>query len=333
MTRSLFFSSVVLFFSAVSPAQPGKHQGQAKQLAIGILGLDTSHVVAFTKVFNDPKASGDLATMRVVAGYPGGTDIPASKNRVQGFTRQLAGMGVEIVDSVPALLSRVDAVLLESVDGRPHLAQARQVFEAGKPVFIDKPLAGTLEDVLAIDALARQHRVPWFSSSALRFGPSVPKGIGEITGCDAWGPCALEPTHPDLFWYGIHGVESLFTVLGPGCVSVTRSKTTGSDLVTGVWRDGRIGTFRGLRIGKAGYGATVFGMHGVAKRGEYRSYEPLVVEIARFFRTGKAPVDPSITIEIYAFMVAAQESSQTGSKSVTLASVLANARRTNNRRR
>lgn len=333
MTRSLFLSSVLLMLPAVISAQPPKDQGQARQLAIGILGLDTSHVVAFTKAFNDPKAIGDLASMRVVAGYPGGTDIPASKNRVKGFTEQVAAMGVEIVDSVPALLSRVDVVLLESVDGRSHLAQARQVIKAGKPVFIDKPLAATLEDVLAIDALARQHRVPWFSSSSLRYGPVVPKGLGAITGCDAWGPCALEPTHSDLFWYGIHGVESLFTVLGPGCLSVTRTKTAGTDLVTGVWRDGRIGTFRGLRVGKAVHGATVFGMRGVAKRGKYRGYEPLVVEIARFFRTARPPVDPSVTIEIYAFMAAAQVSSQEGSKSVTLESVLAAARRANHRRR
>lgn len=331
MTQPL--STIVLFLLTALPAQPITVPDKVKQLSIGILGLDTSHVIAFTKTFNDPKAAGDLATMRVVAGYPGGTDIPSSKNRVKGFTKQLAGMGVEIVDSIPALLARVDVVLLESVDGRPHLEQARQVFKAGKRVFIDKPLAATLQDVLAIDALARQYGVPWFSSSALRFGPKVPKSIGDITGCDAWSPCSLEPTHTDLFWYGIHGVEALFTVLGPGCVSVTRTKTVGTDLVTGVWRDGRIGTFRGLRTGKGGYGATVFGSRGVARRGDHRGYKSLVVEIASFFRTGKPPVDPKITIEIYAFMAAAQASSGTQSKSVTLQSVVTAARRANRSRK
>jgi len=312
---------------------PGPTAPAPEPLAIGILGLDTSHVVAFSKAFNDPEAVGDLASMRVVAGYPGGTEIPASKNRVEGFTKQLSDMGIEIVESIPELLSKVDAVLLESVDGRPHLDQARQVFEAGKPVFIDKPLAGSLEDVLAIDALARKHGVPWFSSSSLRFGPRVPENIGEVTGCDAWSPCALEPTHPDLFWYGIHGVESLFTVLGPGCLSVTRTKTAGADVVTGVWRDGRIGTFRGVRAGRVGYGATVFGQRGVANRGGYQGYKPLVMEIARFFRTGTPPVPPDVTIEIYAFMAAAHRSSANSSKSVTLNSVLATARQGLDRRR
>ena len=168
MIRTLFTASIIplLFACASPPIPPGPVPPgpQAAPLAIGILGLDTSHAVAFSKVFNDPAAPGELAGMRVVAGYPGGTEIPASKNRVDRFTRQLAEMGIEIVESIPELLSKVDVVLLESVDGRTHLDQARQVFEAGKPVFIDKPVAGSLEDVLAIEALARKYGVPWFSS-------------------------------------------------------------------------------------------------------------------------------------------------------------------------
>src|SRR5690606_2549499 len=91
-------------------------------LKVGIIGLDTSHVVAFTKGMNDPKATGDLAKMNVVAAYPGGSpDIPSSRDRVEGFTDRLREMGVEIVDSIPQLLEKVDAVMLESLDGRPHL--------------------------------------------------------------------------------------------------------------------------------------------------------------------------------------------------------------------
>ena len=192
-------------------------RGGPPELKIGIIGLDTSHVTAFTRVFNDPKAEGNLAEMRVVAAFPAGSDIPASKNRVAGFTEQIRGMGIEIVDSIAALLAKVDVVLLESVDGRTHLEQVEPVFAAGKRVFIDKPLAGSLHDVLAIDAMARKHGAVWFSSSSLRHGADVPADVGKVVGCDAWGPCTLEPTHSDLFWYGIHGVETLFTIMGPGC--------------------------------------------------------------------------------------------------------------------
>ena len=311
---------VSLLTLACQPPEPA-----AAPLRVGIIGLDTSHVVAFTELMNDPKAEGALADVRVVAAFPGGTDIPASRDRVAGFTERVRDLGVEIVPSIEALLPKVDAVLLESVDGRPHLDQARPVIEAGKPLFIDKPLAGSLVDALAIAALAAEHDVPWFSSSSLRFGAETPD-VGAVLGCDAWSPCALEPTQPDLFWYGIHGVEALYTVMGPGCARVTRVTTAGTDLVVGEWTDGRVGTFRGLRDGKRGYGATVFGAEGIAPRGRYTGYRPLCVEIARFFRTGEPPVDNATTIEIYAFMEAAHESTRAGGAPVAVADVLARAR-------
>src|SRR2546430_15084483 len=99
-------------------------------LRAGMIGLDTSHVPAFAKIFNNPKATGDVAGIRIVAGYPGGTDIPASRDRVGKFTEQLRGMGIEIVDTIPKLLEKVDVVFLESVDGRIHLQEAIPVLKA-----------------------------------------------------------------------------------------------------------------------------------------------------------------------------------------------------------
>jgi predicted dehydrogenase len=303
-----------------------------KLIRVGIIGLDTSHAPAFTKILNDPKATGDLAGIRVVAAFPGGSpDIESSRSRVDEYTKQLQAMGVEIVDSIPTLLSKVDVVLIESVDGRPHLAQVRPVFAAGKPVFIDKPLAGSLVDSLVIAELGARHKVPWFSASALRFGPSVaqlksdPK-IGEITGCDAWSPCALEPSHPDLYWYGIHGCEMLYAFMGTGCQSVTRTHAEGTDFVTGVWKDGRIGTFRGTRLGTHDYGAIVFGVKGNGDVMKFEGYEPLLHQIAIFFRTGKPPVTTEETIEVMTFMEAADESKRQGGVPVKLETVLAKAR-------
>jgi hypothetical protein len=305
----------------------------SRPLRVGIIGLDTSHVVAFTKLLNDPNASGDLAGVRVVAAYPGGSpDIPDSANRLENFTRQVQAMGVEIVPSIDVLLTKVDAVLLESVDGRPHLEQARPVIKAGKPIFIDKPVAGSLADAVEIFRLAAEHNTPCFSSSSLRFYPGIQAmrdnpQVGKVLGCAAHGPCSLEPHHPDLFWYGIHGVETLFTIMGPGCVSVSRVQTRDTELAVGVWKDGRVGTFRGLRgEGAKGYGATVFGNKSVAPADtKGGGYQPLVVEICKFFRTGKPPVSAAETIEIFAFMEAADESKRQGGAPVTVESVLAKA--------
>jgi hypothetical protein len=312
-------------------------RAEEKVIRIGIIGLDTSHVPAFTKIFNDPKATGDLAGFKVVVGFPGGSqDIPSSRDRVQKYTDDLKGMGVEIVDSIPLLLTKCDVVLLESVDGRPHLEQARPVIEAKKLLFIDKPMAGSLADAIAIADLAKQHDTAWFSSSSLRFGPGLvalknnPK-VGQILGCDAWSPSPLEEHHPDLYWYGIHGVEILYTMMGPGCERVTRVQTgggenKGGELVTGVWKDGRIGTFRGLREGKHDYGAVVFGTKGIATQLGFEGYKPLDEQVAKFFKTGKPPVAAEETIELMAFMEAADESKRQGGKPVTIAEVMAKAK-------
>jgi enterochelin esterase-like enzyme/predicted dehydrogenase len=302
-------------------------------LKAGIIGLDTSHVVAFTKLLNGPNAKGDLAGVRVVAAFPGGSpDLKESRDRVEGFTKELREKyDVAIVDSIDELLKKVDVVLLESVDGRPHLKQVEPVFKAKKPVFIDKPVAGSLADALRIYDLAKQSGTPCFSASSLRFSAGIQKmrndpKVGDVIGCDAFGPCPLESHHPDLFWYGIHGVETLFTIMGPGCESVSRTNTRGNDLVTGTWKDGRVGTFRGIRQGKSDYGAMVFGTKGIAPSGGYGGYEPLVVEICKFFKTGKPPVSAEETIEIFAFMEAADESKRQNGAPVTLESVLTKAR-------
>jgi predicted dehydrogenase len=249
-------------------------------LRAGMIGLDTSHVPAFAKLFNDPEASGDLAGVQIVAGYPGGTDMPASKNRVEGFTQQLRDMDIEIVDSIPELLKKVDVVLLESVDGRIHLQEAIPVIEAGKPLFIDKPVAGTLADAVAIYALAEQHEVPCFSSSSYRFLPGIQallnnEDVGDIAGAASWGPCSYQSGTPDMVFYGIHGIEALFTIMGTGCESVVRIKTNDTDLVSGTWAGGRVGTYRGIRRNDATSGAIAFGSKGIVMAEKGGGYQHL----------------------------------------------------------
>jgi predicted dehydrogenase len=301
-------------------------------LRVGMIGLDTSHVPVFTKLFNNPENSGDLAGLRVVAGYPGGTDLPASRDRVANFTEQLRGMGVEIVDSIPELLKKVDVVLLESVDGRIHLEEARQVLAAGKPMYIDKPLAGSLADAVAIVELSKRHGTPFFSCSSTRFSESVRElqadsAVGEILGMTTWGPCSYQEGIPELFFYGIHGVEVLFTLMGQGCVSVTRSKGAQNDVTVGVWQGERIGSYRGLIGGKRNSGLVVFGSKGVRQMERSGGYEPLCLEIAKFFKTRVPPVRAEETLEIHAFMEAADESLRRGGVPVRLDEVLDQARR------
>lgn len=298
---------------------------------VGIIGLDTSHSPAFAKVLNDPDAAEDVAGFRVVAAYPyGSRDIESSVSRIPQYTAELQEMGVEIVDSIDELLNKVDVVLLETNDGRPHYEQLLPVLKAGKRVFVDKPIAGSLTDAIRIFDAAEEYGIPIFSSSSLRYmanAQAVRNGaLGKVTGAEAYSPAILEPTHPDLFWYGVHGVETLFTVMGTGCDSVQRIMNDGTDIVICTWSDGRIGTFRGIREGKAGYGGRAYGEEGIMDLGPYEGYRPLVVEIVKYFRTGVPPIEPAETLEIFAFMEAADESKRQNGAVVQLKEVMEKAR-------
>ena len=301
---------------------------RAEDLRLGMIGLDTSHVIAFTKLLNDPKAKGHVEGGKVVAAFKGGSkDVESSWSRLEGYTKQLQDeFGVKIVPTIEELCQQVDAVLIESVDGRPHLEQARPVINAGKPLFIDKPVAGSLRDAIEIYRLARQKNVPVFSSSSYRFYDSLidlkKADVGEIRNVISYGPAHQEPHHPDLFWYGVHPTEALFTVLGSGCQSVMRATSEDSDVITGTWSGGRLGTLIALRKGPTPHKVIVFGSKATAEQKGSGDYAPLVREIIKFFQTKVAPVSQEETLELFAFMEAADESKRHGGKAVGILEIM-----------
>ncbi|MGV3722672.1 MAG: Gfo/Idh/MocA family protein, partial [Actinomycetota bacterium] len=248
---------------------------------------------------------------------------------------------------IPKVLKQVDAVLIMSLDGRTHLPLAKPVIEARKPLYIGRPLAALLEDAVRIYRLAEQKKVPIFSCSQHRYSPGFydmrnhPE-VGKVLGCEVHGGCPMDPSHADLYWHGIHGAETLYTIMGSGCESVTRVSTPVTEFITGTWRDGRVGTFRGIHQGAVTYQAMVYGtegiipsgkyggyapIKGVYPEGKYGGYEPLARQIASFLKSGKPPVAPEETLELFAFMEAAHESKRRGGAPVTVESVLAQARK------
>ncbi|MBI5085076.1 MAG: Gfo/Idh/MocA family oxidoreductase [Acidobacteria bacterium] len=295
----------------------------AADLRIGIVGTDTSHVPAFTSMLNDPNHKDHLAGARVVAAYKGGSvDLKESSGRVEKYAAEIQSKyGVEIVPDIATLLTKVDAVLLESVDGRIHLAQFREIVKGRKPVFIDKPLASTLEDARTIAQLARQNGVSWFSSSSLRFADAMGGlKIDGLNGVMAWGPGPLQEYHQlDLTWYGIHTVEILYALMGTGCDEVTRTFSGDAEVVTGKWKDGRVGTIR-LHRPYSSFGAAVFAPKAfkATEKEMNAGYANLVREIVKFFQTGKTPVGETETLEMFSFMDAAQRSRAAGGAPVKL---------------
>jgi GFO/IDH/MocA oxidoreductase family protein len=304
---------------------------QTQEIKVGMIGLDTSHVTAFTKLLNDKSDPNHVPGARVVAAFKGGSpDVESSRTRIDRFTAELKDKwGVEIVGSIDELCKKVDAVLLMSVDGRPHLNQVRPVFAAKKRVFIDKPFTAGYADAREIVSLSRESGTPFFSSSSLRFASDLQamkrdEKLGAMLGAFTYGPAPTEPHHPDLFWYGIHAVEMLYTLMGPGCESVTRVHTEGADVVVGKWKDGRVGTMRGIRDGKRDYGAVAFGAKAnlatpTPMQSDYRN---LLVEVVKFLQTGAPPIPPEETLEMMAFMEAADLSKARGGAPVMIKDVM-----------
>ncbi|HJF31292.1 MAG TPA: Gfo/Idh/MocA family oxidoreductase [Sporosarcina psychrophila] len=292
-------------------------------LKIGVIGLDTSHVVAFTKLLNDPSERYHVQGGKVVIAFPGGSpDFELSMSRIEGFTRELRdSFDVEIVDSIEEVAHESDAILLESVDGASHHEQLQKLVAFKKPIFIDKPFSLSSKVAIEMIQLAAGNQTPIMSTSALRYAESLSKVLrntdkGRVIGADCFGPMELQGKQQGFFWYGIHMIEMLFTILGQGSKSVKAITDKDYDVITGVWEDGRIGTVRGNRKGNTQFGALIH----FEQATEYVDinliqkpyYASLLEQIMGFFRDGISRVPLSETKEVIRFVEAANESSHSG---------------------
>lgn len=321
----------------------------AEPVRVGIIGIDNYQGLAFTQLWHKPPEDNpDLLGLKVATAWKGGSpDLEKTLSDVERWEPRLIEQGVKIEDSIEGVLKNCDAVMVMTVDGRAHLKLTERALKAGKPTYIGRPMAASLEDVIAIFDLAKKYDTPVFSCSQHRYSPGFigmrnhPE-VGKVLGVNVFGGCPTVPHHPDLFWHAIHSFETMYTIMGPGAVSVTRARTDDTELITGVWKDGRIGSYRGIRRGKLKYSATVFGDKGVAPagiygyaapvkgvvpKGRYKGYEGVATEIAKFYKTGKLPIEPAETIELFGFMEAAHESHRRGGVPVKIADVLAKARK------
>lgn len=321
----------------------------ADPVRVGVIGIDNYQSLAFTQLWHKPfDDNPDLAGLKVVAAWKGGSpDIAETITEADQWAPHLIKLGVTIEESIDDVLKQCDAVMIMTVDGRVHLKLTEQALKARKPTYIGRPMAASLEDILAIFDLAKKYDTPVFSCSQHRYSPGFigmrnhPE-VGEVIGCNVFGGCPIVEHHPDLFWHALHSFETMYAIMGPGAISVTRARTDDTELVTGVWKDGRIGSYRGIRRGALKYSATVFGdkgvapagiygyeapINGVVPKGRYKGYEGVATEIAKFYKTGKLPIEPSETIELFGFMEAAHESHRQGGIPIQITDVVAKARK------
>ncbi len=335
---------LALLVSALVLGYAGSHTPlrAAEPVRIGLLGIDNFGSVAYTEFFNKPHPDEVFAGARVVAAYPiGSPDYPDSDKLLADWKKQLLEMyqkpqdpkdavpPIEMVNSVDELLKKCDGIMIFSMDGRLHLPQATAVLKAGKPLFISRPLASSPADAVAIMKLAAETKTPCWSSSQHRYsggfiGMRNHPEVGRVIGCDVYGGWTVNAPEADKFMRPLHSIETLYTIMGPGVVSVTCTSTPSTELITALWKDGRVGTYRGIKEGAVKYSATVFGDKGVSTAGiyghgvpvkgvvptddKYVGYEGLAIEMAKFFKGGPVPVTAAETLEIFSLIQAAEES-------------------------
>ncbi|HOF87133.1 MAG TPA: Gfo/Idh/MocA family oxidoreductase [Armatimonadota bacterium] len=297
----------------------------ADVLKLGMVGLDTSHCAAFTALLNEEANAYHVPGARVVKAFPGGSALTTvSTGRVETITAEMRErFDMEIADSLEALAG-LDGYLLESVDGRQHLAQFRVLAQFGKPVFIDKPLACSAEDATAIFALARQHGAPVMTASSLRYAAGVDgmaPADAEVFSAEAFGPMSILEDYPTYFWYGIHSAEMLFALMGAGCRAVTAHHAEHYDVLVGEWADGRLATVRGTRGAWPSFGAVALtsdGLKSAIALGTPPYYFRLLQRVVPFLQTGVSPIPDAESVEIAAFLEAAGQSLASGGMRVEL---------------
>ncbi len=298
-------------------------------LRLGIVDFDSSHCIEYARRVNHVGLSPDqyVDGARVVAGWPGTSEM--SPERIDGYRAQMAAAGVEIVGSPEALLGRIDAVLILSLCGAAHLSRVQPFLQAGIPAYVDKPFTCTVADAIEMVRLAERTGTLLLHGSALRFADEVDKfrglesRLGALQGLLTYGPAKRTSGNPGLLHYGIHAVEVLYALMGPGCTNVTAVHTDGADVVTGRWRDGRLATVRGALTG-----ATAYGVMGFCEQAVYRShvstrnaYRNLLRAMIESFTAGR-PLVPYVEIlEVTRFVLAALASEVSGGRPVELESL------------
>lgn len=308
-------------------------------MRIGAIGIDSSHTPVFTKAINALHKEGKTKC-QVTAFWDPGThewQHPAgpeqSKKDVAKWREDTIAEGAKQVDSLDALLSQVDGVMVLNINGHRHLELAIGPIAKGMPTYIDKPLTCSIDQAKALLSMTRQYKARAYSASSLRFITEIPKldkeKLGDIVAIDAFGNGEVLDMMPDLWHYGCHSIEMVDAIFkwsgqGPGVKRVSAIKkgdaTSGYHLLDMEYRDGRIVRIRCDRDGAWAFGATVHGKKGVQQFVVDFApvYGRLVAGMVKFFEGGEPPVSLRDIVENVAVMQAGNESIAKGGEWVEI---------------
>jgi len=290
-------------------------------IKVAIIGLDTSHSIEFPRRMQAADCPPDqmVPGIRAVTCLRFETPFQDKKGLDERQSR-LESWGVRVTTRFEEAVADCDAIMLEINDGAFHLDYFKKVAALGKPVFLDKPLAASLADGRAIIRLMRAHNTRVWSGSSIPFCPELDgtrSGFTQIKRAHVFGALGDAPAGDSLVWYGVHTVEMLQRIMGPGALSVCALETKGSILAVadyGAGREGVVEAIRGMWV----YGGRIQGVMNKEPKivpfvcASTYAYRDILRLIKTFFEGGAAPVDMLTTFEGLAMMTAARQSIETG---------------------
>lgn len=287
----------------------------AKTIKAAIVGLDTSHAVAFPQVIQDPACdqAKHVDGMAVTAALRFETPFQGKKGLDERQT-YLESIGVKVTEDFDEAVAGCDAVLLEINDPAYHLEYFKKCAVLGKPIFLDKPFADTLDNAEEMLKVAKERHIRFFTASSLRYDAELinaAKAMPEIDQGIAWGPLGRAAAGSSIVWYGVHTFEMLEKIMGPGAIAVTSTPDRRGVVCTVAYADGRRGVAE-LTTANYNYGCML--RHGAENKlvAAAGGYDNLVREVRAFFRGESEGVALRESFEIMAMLEAAELSVRYG---------------------
>lgn len=288
-----------------------------EEIKVALIGLDTSHSIEFTRRMQAPDCPEDQRVQGMEAITCLRFETPfQDKDGLDKRQAQLEEWGVKVTEDFDEAIDGCDAIMLEINDPAYHLEYFKKVADLKRPIFLDKPLADTIENGREIARIAREKNLRVFSSSSLRYIPNLDQALAEVPEpmyAAMYGPVGVAPSGSSIVWYGVHAFEMLERVMGIGAKSVF-ARTDEAGVVAVVdYPEARRGMVE-LTTGVYAYGGLVrdkkkaFPFVADTKR----LYTVELEHVVEFFRGAPASASMEDALEVMAMLDAAEESSQTG---------------------
>ena len=261
-------------------------------IRIGIVGSDNSHALAFAKLANIDRALGDrCAAVGIWGADHAQADGIATETKIE-----------KVVDRPEAMVGEIDVAVVVDRHGNLHAAHALPFLEQGLPVFVDKPLAISIDDCRRMLDVSARSGSALTSFSALRFAPAIETlaaelpELGAIKAVHFAGPCDFASEYGGPFFYATHVVEMALRLVGDDIETVSAKRNGASVVVLVSWKNGAIGSFSLLGDAAYRFHATLFGADGMAAQeilGGAPTYAKTLEQIVRMAETGERPLTDS----------------------------------------